>query len=177
MKNTVMRLMAVSLIITTIVLLFACSNSANRDVVLRHYPVESLEGLLNDTGIEFDKDISADGNGAFRIKTTRPSTIKLYDVGDVDVENARLEYRAMVKTMDFQGRVYLEMWCRFPGKGEYFSRDLGSPVTGSQDWLQEMTPFFLKKGENPENVKLNLVIDGIGTVWIDDIRLVKAPLS
>ena len=24
---------------------------------------------------------------------------------------------------------------------------------------------FLKKGENPDNVKLNLVINGTGTVW------------
>jgi hypothetical protein len=41
--------------------------------------------------------------------------------------------------------------------------------------LQE-TPFFLKKGENPDNVKINLVVNGKGSVWIDDIRLVKAPL-
>jgi hypothetical protein len=39
-----------------------------------------------------------------------------------------------------------------------------------------MTPFFLKKGENPENVKLNLVVDGVGTVWIDDIQLIRGPL-
>jgi len=28
-----------------------------------------------------------------------------------------------------------------------------------------------KKGENPDNVKLNLVINGKGTAWIDNIRL------
>lgn len=37
-------------------------------------------------------------------------------------------------------------------------------------------PFFLQKGENPDNVKLNLVIEGKGTVWIDDIHLYKGPL-
>ena len=36
--------------------------------------------------------------------------------------------------------------------------------------------FFLKEGENPDNIKLNLVINGKGTVWIDDIRLVKGRL-
>lgn len=33
-----------------------------------------------------------------------------------------------------------------------------------------------KKGGEWYNVKLNLVINGKGTSWIDDIRLVKAPL-
>jgi len=36
---------------------------------------------------------------------------------------------------------------------------------------------FFKKGENPDNVTLNLVINGKGTVWIDDIHLIKAPLK
>jgi hypothetical protein len=39
--------------------------------------------------------------------------------------------------------------------------------------VTQETPFFLKKGENPNNVKLNLVIDGKGMVWIDDIRLFR----
>ena len=64
-----------------------------------------------------------------------------------------------------------------PGRGEYFSRDLGSPLTGTVDWSAEETPFFLKKGENPDNIKLNLVVEGKGTVWIDDIRLLRAPLK
>ena len=68
------------------------------------------------------------------------------------------------------------MWCQFTGKGEYFSRDLSSPLTGTTDWSTEETPFFLKKGENPDNVKLNLVIEGKGTVWIADIGLLQGPL-
>ena len=34
-----------------------------------------------------------------------------------------------------------------------------------------------KEGENPDNVKLNLVINGKGTAWIDDIRVLKGPLQ
>ncbi|MCH8120599.1 MAG: hypothetical protein IIC00_12845 [Planctomycetes bacterium] len=68
------------------------------------------------------------------------------------------------------------MWCHFPGRGEYFSKGLMNPLTGTTDWTTEEIPFLLKKGQNPDNVKLNLVIDGKGTVWIDDIRLLKGPL-
>jgi hypothetical protein len=38
------------------------------------------------------------------------------------------------------------------------------------------TPFFLKKGENSDNVTLNRVFTGKGTARIDDIRLLEAPL-
>ncbi|MFC1883580.1 hypothetical protein ACFL2O_02310 [Thermodesulfobacteriota bacterium] len=176
MKPHSLRLVLVEFLAVLFILCTGCSNSSDTSGALRHYPVKSLEGLIDQRGVEFDRDASSDGNGSLLIHAQQPMTVHLYETGDIDVDNARLEYRAKIKTKDVKGRVYLEMWCRFPGKGEYFSRDLGSPVTGTRDWSGEMTPFFLKKGENPENVKLNLVVDGVGTVWIDDIHLIQSPL-
>jgi len=71
----------------------------------------------------------------------------------------------------------LEMWCHFPGQGEYFSRGLHAPLTGSNEWSSQETVFFLKEGENPDNIKLNLVVNGTGTVWIDNIKVLKAPIQ
>jgi hypothetical protein len=68
------------------------------------------------------------------------------------------------------------MWCRFPGKGEFFSRDLAHALTGSNDWASFETPFFLKKGEQPDLIKLNLVVKGTGKVWIKDIEVLKGQL-
>jgi hypothetical protein len=48
---------------------------------------------------------------------------------------------------------------------------------GTNNWSTIETPFFLKKGEKPDNVKLNLVVNGKGTAWIDDIVLLKGPLQ
>jgi hypothetical protein len=101
----------------------------------------------------------------------------LYETGDIDAENTRLIYQAKVRTQDVKGQVYLEMWCVIPGKGEFFSRGLQAPLTGTTEWTSVETPFFLEAGQNPDNVKLNLVIDGTGTAWIDDVRLVKGPLQ
>jgi hypothetical protein len=103
--------------------------------------------------------------------------VRLFELGDIDVENARLIYQAKVRTEGVEGQVYLEMWCPFPGKGEFFSQGLQTLLTGTTNWTTEETPFFLKKGENPDNVKLNLVINGKGTAWIDDIRVLKSPLQ
>jgi len=79
----------------------------------------------------------------------------------------------MLRTEDLEGSAYLEMWCGFPGQGEFFSRALDTAVSGDTDWVSQETTFILQEGQNPENVRLNLIVDGAGTVWIDDLRLFR----
>jgi hypothetical protein len=143
---------------------------------LEAFALDDLKGLITQSGVSVDKTVSSDGNSSLRIDATEPTTIHLFETGDIDVEKARLIYQAKVRTRNMQGQVYLEMWCHFPGKGEFFSKGLMNPLTGTTDWTTLETLFFLKEGENPNNVKLNLVITGKGTVWIDDIRLLKGKL-
>jgi len=157
--------------------LVACHESEELVTEVKHFPLDSLEGVITQSGVEMDKEISIDGNGSLHIHSTEPAVVRLFETGDIDIEDARLIYQAKVRTENLDGKAYLEMWCNFPGKGEFFSRSLQTPLTGTTDWKNEETPFYLQKGENPDNVKLNLVIDGKGTVWIDDIRLVKGPLN
>jgi hypothetical protein len=144
---------------------------------LRSFPLDDMEGLITQTDVQIDKQISSDGNGSLRIEATKPVTIRLFETGDIDIENARLIYQARLRTQDVEGTVYLEMLCHFLSKGDFFSRGLMTPLSGSTDWTTQETPFFLKSGENPDNIRLNLVIDGRGTAWIDDIRLLKGPLK
>jgi len=159
------------------VFLSACSSNPAETVELKHYALDSLDGVITGKGVEIDKGISADGKGSLRVTATQPTTVMLFETGDIDIENAKLIYRAKLRTEKVDGKVYLEMWCRFPGKGEFFSRALQAPLTGTNEWTAQETPFFFKKGENPDNVRLNLVVNGTGTVWIDDIRLVKGPVN
>lgn len=144
---------------------------------LRSFPLDSTEGVLTQSGVTIDRQISSDGNGSLRIETIETTTVRLFETGDIDIEDARLIYQARVRTENVEGQVYLEMWCHIAGVGDAFSRGLATPLTGTTEWTTEEIPFFLKKGENPDNVKLNLVINGKGTVWIDDIRLLKGPLK
>jgi hypothetical protein len=160
-----------------IVLVFiACSGASEPLTELSRFPLDSLEGVIMNGGIRLDKTISSDGNGSLKFEAKKPEVIPLFRLQDIDIENARLIYQARLRTENVEGQVYLEMWCHFYGKGEFFSRDLQTPLRGTVDWTTEETSFFLKKGENPDSVSLNLVINGKGTVWIDDIRLLKGPL-
>jgi len=95
----------------------------------------------------------------------------------LNLDHIILIYSAKLRTEQLEGRAYLEMWCEFPGKGEFFSRGIEQPVTGTTEWTAVQTPFRLEAGQRPANVKLNLVIEGAGTVWIDDIQLLLSDTS
>jgi uncharacterized protein (TIGR03067 family) len=114
--------------------------------------------------------VSAD-QGGWRIDAQGARTVRLFEVPDPGIENGVLTYRARMKSDKLQGKAYLEMWCRLPGKGEFFSKGLLSPVTGTTDWASYETPFFLKRGERPDLLKLNVVLEGKGTLWIKDVQV------
>ena len=168
-----------SLFITccTTLLLFGCSTKRDEAREIKHYPLDSLDGVITRSGITLDSDISSDQGGSLRITATSPATVRLFQTGDISIDNARLIYQARLRTEEVNGQVYLEMWCHFPGKGEFFSRALHAPLTGTTEWTSQETPFFLKEGDDPDDIKLNLVINGTGTVWIDDVRLMHGLLQ
>jgi hypothetical protein len=153
-----------------------CSKSTSQVLELKSFPIDNMEGIITRSDVQIDKTVSSDGKGSLRMTVSEPTVVRLYEVRDLDIENARLIYQAKVRTEGVKGQVYLEMWCHFPGKGEFFSRGLQNSLTGTNQWVTMETPFFLKKGEKPDYVKLNLIINGKGTAWIDDIRLLKGQL-
>jgi hypothetical protein len=156
--------------------LAGCGGERRSEDEIRLYPMDTTEGIVTRDGIAIDPTIKVTGTSSLKITAADSVTVHLYDTGDIDIENARLVYRARLRTENAAGPVYLEMWCRFAGGREYFSRGVERPRTGTNEWTTVEIPFFLKAGENPDNVRLNLVIAGAGTVWIDDVRLIRAPL-
>jgi len=170
------KILGICAALAAILVPLACSQQTGNLTQLQHYSLDDLTGLVAQRLVVIDREISHDGRGSVRITTTQPVVIPLFEAGDLNIEDARLIYRASIRTEDIQGRVYLEMLCHFPEQGEFFSRGLEAPLSGTTEWSIEEIPFFLQEGQNPDNVKLNLVIDGTGTAWIDDIHLLKGPL-
>ena len=178
MKPVNLNLIIYALMIS-IIALAGCTqqpDNAADTIALPHFPLDDLEGVIAQSGVEIDRNISSDGNGSLRITAEEPATVNLFEVHDIDIENARLLYQARVRTKDITGEVFLEMWVHLPGKGEFFTRNVHTPASGTTNWKTMEAPFFLKTGQNPDYVTLNLVINGTGTVWIDDIKLARGAL-
>lgn len=165
------------LILVTLTLIYACGRQASIPIELKHYPLDNMDGIISTTNVELDKSISYDNNGSLKIPAPETTVVRLFEIQGIDIENARLIYQAKIRCENLTGYAFLEMWCHFPGKGDFFSRGLQNPITGTTNWITAETPFFLKQGEKPDIIRLNLSIAGKGTVWIDDIHLLKAPLN
>jgi hypothetical protein len=124
--------------------------------------------------IQTDSEIKTEGGASTRITARRPVTVFIAESVDINSENAKLIYKADVKS-DIRGAVYLEMWAHVGG-GKYFSRAMNDSIKGESDWKTIQTPFIFQKGQNPEKITLNVVIEGTGTVWVDNVVLLKEPL-
>ena len=127
------------------------------------------------------ESISAE-NGVWCVKVAERQTIRLFEIdnplADADgIEQCMLTYRAQLKTENVRGKAYLEMWCRLPGRGEFFSKGLHDTVKGSNDWASFEIPFHLKRGQTPDLIKLNLAIEGSGTIWIRDLQIFVTPVK
>ena len=109
------------------------------------------------------------------VNSISTQAFRLFEVPDPGVENCTVLYQARLKTENLAGRAYLEMWAHLPGLGESFSRGLHNVATGSNEWATYETPFYLKAGERPDRIRLNLVVEGQGKVYIKDIVLTATP--
>jgi len=119
----------------------------------------------------------AEQDGAWVAECTETQTLRLYEVFDPGLSGVTVLYSAEVRTENARGPVYLEMWCRLPGEGEFFSRGLNQTVTGTTGgWVTMKIPFHLKPGQTPDLIKLNVVAGGPGRVAVRNVRLsAKAP--
>ena len=145
----------------------------------RTYSCDTLDSLIvGQTGSPVENGVFSEDQGAIKIQVLKANIFHLYETGPLEnANNTMLFYRAKVRTEALTGKVYLELWCSIPGKGESFSRGLDQPISGTNNWTTLQIPFRNDSGINPDNIKLNLVVEGTGTVWIDDIQLLGQPLK
>jgi hypothetical protein len=159
----------------TIIAALSCSKSERG--IIRSFPLDNLDGVIAGSNVAIDKEVTSDGRGSLRVEASNEITVPLFEVHDLQVDNARLFYQAKVRTDGVIGQVFLEMLVHMPDGGEYYSKGQNSLLSGTTYWTSQETPFILQKGERPDYIKLNLVINGRGTAWIDDVKLVKGPLK
>ncbi len=157
-------------------LVAGCSEPPAKPVKLKSFSFDSADSIIDADAVLVESNTACEGGACLRVETSGPKKIRLVMLDDVNVEDASLVFQAKVRSQGLAGTAYLEMWCVFEGQGEYFSRALDTAATGDTEWILQTAPFRLEKGQNPDQVLLNLVIEGPGTVWIDDAALYRAPL-
>ena len=122
-------------------LLLLLLNSLAQGKELRWMSLDDAASL--GTTVSTDSTVKQEGEGSIRISTVWPTTICLGEVREFNIENARIVFRAKVKSKKLKGTAFLEMWCHVGG-GQYFSRGMDSVVTGTMNWKTLQTPFSLQ---------------------------------
>lgn len=146
------------------------------------FPISDVTEIITQTGVEIDPETSVDGTGSLLINAGQPLTVELYKLDQEDFRNKRLTYRAqlrsenLIATEDSRGISYLELLAKFPDGEELVSRGPRVPISGTTDWRPAQTIMYLDKGNSPESVKLNLIVEGQGKVWLDSVKLESIPL-
>jgi hypothetical protein len=120
--------------------------------------------------------VSTDGD-AWRIEVRGAGSIPLFTCPVAGVDDCMLTYRARMKSRGLSGQAYLEMWCRMPGSGEFFSKGLNHPLQGTTGWSDHETHFYLKRGQEPDLLKLNVFAEGTGELWLRDVVVLKTPFA
>jgi hypothetical protein len=124
---------------------------------------------ITESGVTRDDD-------AWRVEASQAGSLRLFEVAEPGLESCLITYRAELKASDVEGGAYLEMWCRFPGRGEFFSKGLQQKVMGTTGWSDYEVPFMLEAGQQPDLIRLNLAFEGPGTVWLRRVELLRTPL-
>jgi len=139
-------------------------------------PPETIRQFRNTEPTLSTGDLAVEGDG-WVVNSEGNQTFRLFEVAGLQLEQCLLTYRAQMKTEALSGRAFLEMWCRLPGRGEFFSKGVQQAVSGTTDWASYEVAFLLKKGQKPDLIKLNLVVEGKGQIWLKAVELLRTPLG
>ncbi|MCK4998715.1 MAG: DUF4190 domain-containing protein [Anaerohalosphaera sp.] len=151
----------------------ADNNRGFEAVEFKHFPIDNMENVAVQPGLEFDKNVSIDGNGSFKIRRSKgsPSKFILFETGPLDIHDTTLVYQARII-----GDASIEMFCDIPGreKKQCNTSVISGHMSSESDWAIFETEMVLLEDEKPQNVILKVQLSNSAkTVWIDNIRLLR----
>ena len=170
-------------VIVLLLSIFVCNyNLIAQEDAEYNFPISNIEEIITRSGVSIDNDITSDGNGALFVDAASLVTVELFELEQENFKNKRLTFKAQMRsedlksTEDMRGISYIELIALFPDGEELISRGPRVPVSGTTDWRLADTVLYLDSGHAPDSVKLNLVVEGQGKVWLDDASLEVIPL-
>lgn len=148
------------------------------DEKIIEFPITGVESIEPSGSAQMD---TADEN-ALLITTEGETKVELFDIDGSGLGDKKLTYSARMRSEDLtatdetKGIAYLELTVLFPDGEELVVRGPRVPISGTTEWKSADTVLYVDKGGDPQSVNLDLVVDGAGKVWVQDVRLSTRPL-
>jgi hypothetical protein len=163
----------VGVLVSAALLLSALQCGGPAPQVLYHNKLESLDGLLTRDGMTLEAQ-AWQGRAGIRIDVHGSTSIPLAEVQTRGAAAVVLTYRGHLRSANLTGRAYLEMRCTTCGDGELVSRALDAAVSGTTEWVMQVTRLSLGKEPRAQTVRLNVRVEGSGIVWVQNVLLAQA---
>jgi hypothetical protein len=164
-------------VLAALFVLGSCGKPGKKETVLVSYRLNSLDGVIAQTNVSLDNTVSNDTMASLKIEAPSSMNVSVFEfiVGTNNIEDSKVIYRAALRSEKLSGRAYLLMSVHYPDGMETYSRGFEQALIGTVPWFTEDISSVIEKGKKPDKIKMGVVIEGAGTVWIDDIKLLKAP--
>ncbi|QIF00691.1 hypothetical protein [Roseimicrobium sp. ORNL1] len=142
-------------------------------VELGSFPCNDLSQVK--TLVTVDKSVTADGNGSLKVAAAQNAVITIADQKNLRVEKGETLWCILkVKCEGVSQRAFLEMWCEVAEGKRAFSKGLNQAMQGSAEWYEIRLPMMVNDDFTVNRALVNVVIEGSGTVWVDQITFQKA---
>ncbi len=143
------------------------------DIVNEGFETPASLGNLG-TRLSFDEQ-----EGALRVDVDYTSVfnLKKVDLGDKNYSGKTLNYSLRAKTLNFEGQAFLELAVRFKGTTTLFRRGFNSKVFNNSNWKTLRVAYPIRPSEQAEIAYMNVIVEGRGSIWFDDIKLTAAQSS
>lgn len=167
-------------ILPVVFLLFFLLSCKKEKPLVYNFPVNSLARTIAKFNIKLDNKVSYDGLGSIRIDCEDTTTAYLFVLRDIPVERPKLVWEVYCKSKDLKGKAFLEIGVQIPGKYgkgvETFLHCSRDSLCGTTDWEKMEVEFLVMEKRKVDIAQLNMIVEGSGTVWIDQVRLTVLPI-
>ena len=157
--------------------IFSTAASYSSEEIIE-FPITSAQDIVSSGLVEIDPE----NDSALIVNSSGKSEVILFDLDGSELGEKRLTYSARMRTEDLKaegdsrGIAYLELTALFPDGEELAARGPRVPLSGTTDWRAGNTVLYVDRGDNPERVRLALIVEGNGKAWIGDVQLRHRPL-
>lgn len=127
------------------------------------------------TRITKDEKTTQDGNGSIKVEAACNAVVTVVDNRNLSVTQGNTLWCTLrVKCAGVKQKAYLEMWCEVADGKRAFSKGLDQPLQGDTDWKEIRLPMLVNDDLTVKRALVNVVIEGAGTVWVDEVSISKA---
>ncbi|MEZ0276387.1 MAG: serine/threonine-protein kinase, partial [Roseimicrobium sp.] len=124
------------------------------------------------TKISTDSGITKDGHGSLKIEAPQGATLTIAEQDGLETPpGGTIWCRAHLRCEGISGRAFLMVHLETASGALLYSKGEPQSVSGTEDWREVLIPIRLDAQSSIKKVRVNLIVQGPGTVWVDDIQI------